>query len=314
MASNSAAKVEQQAPAEQQAPQSPNDDLPSINWDSEIQLVSSLAKLQELERKVSSICFNNSQLTFISYSLSHLEISLCSYPNSRSQIHELRRALPARLLEPLIPISNPNASRLRNSVAESPPLLRGDLEQAARHGLADIAKFQSMWRSPELKPVWAHVEARAKASNGQFPQPTGMWEKDYDVLHRELVKAKQAEEEERQLAEENAERAEVQSSEGEWEAVVERFIQKGAPGVRVIKEQDPLSLVVALAKAGIVLLVKGVKEADTAGVSEWQVFIKSAGRGPTKMETSILECLKSRPRKWDLGFLLVRSLQWQMWI
>lgn len=225
--------------------------------------------------------------------------------NSLFQIHELRRALPARLLEPLIPISNPSASPFRNSVAESPPALRGDLEQAARTGLADIEKFQSMWRGPELKPVWAHVEERVKASNGQPLQPTGVWEKDYDVLLQELVKAEKAKEEERQQAEESAERAKIQSSEGEWEAVAESFIQRGLPGVRVIKGQDSLSLAVALAKAGMILLVKGVKEPDVAGVSEWQVSIKSPGRGATKMETSILECLRSRPRKWDLAFLLV---------
>lgn len=222
----------------------------------------------------------------------------------------MRRALPARLLEPLIPISNPSAPRLRNSVAESPPQLRGSLEQAAQTGLADIAKFQSIWRGPELKPVWEHVEARAKASNGQAPQPTGVWEKDYDVLLQELVKAEKVREEERQQADENAARAKVQSSEGEWEGVVERFIQRGLPGVRVIKGQEALSLAVALPKAGMVLLLRGVKEPDAVGVSEWQVFIKSPGGGPTKMETSILDCLRSRPRKWDLAFLLVWSPRW----
>lgn len=211
-------------------------------------------------------------------------------------------------MEPLIPISNPSAPRLRNSVAESPPLLRGGLEQAARSGLADVEKFQSMWRGPELKPVWDLVEARAKTSNGRPPQPTGVWEKDYDVLLQELVKAEKAKEEERQQADENAERAKVESSEDEWKGVVERFIQRGLPGIRVIQGQNPLSLAVALSKAGMMLLLRGVKEADVAGVSEWQVFIKSPAGAPTKMETSILDCLRSRPRKWDLAFLLVCCL------
>lgn len=162
-----------------------------------------------------------------------------------------------------------------------------------------------MWRGPELKPVWAHVESRARASIGQALQPTGVWENDYDVLLQELVKAEKAKEEERRLAEESAERAKVQSSEGEREAIVERFVQRGVPSVRVIKGQDPLSLAIALAKAGMILLISGVKEPDVAGVSEWQVSIKTPGRGPTKIETSILECLRSRPRKWDLAFLLV---------
>lgn len=52
MASEPAPKVEQQTPAEQVAAQDGDDVTSGINWDSEIQLVSSLAKLQELERKV----------------------------------------------------------------------------------------------------------------------------------------------------------------------------------------------------------------------------------------------------------------------
>lgn len=46
-------KVEDQGPGTQEAPQAANGDVPLVNWESEIQLVSSLAKLQALERKVS---------------------------------------------------------------------------------------------------------------------------------------------------------------------------------------------------------------------------------------------------------------------
>lgn len=64
MASNSAPKVEQQALKEQTAPQTGNGDTPDINWESEIQLVSSLAKLQELERKVSPNSSNYFSISF----------------------------------------------------------------------------------------------------------------------------------------------------------------------------------------------------------------------------------------------------------
>jgi hypothetical protein len=47
-------KLEGNTPAAQGGPQTSNGDTRQINWDSEIQLVSSLAKLQELERKVST--------------------------------------------------------------------------------------------------------------------------------------------------------------------------------------------------------------------------------------------------------------------
>lgn len=164
-----------------------------------------------------------------------------------------------------------------------------------------------MWRGPELKPIWTHVESRIKEFQGQALQPTGIWEKDYDVLLEELVKVEKTKELERQQEEEDAERAKVQSSEGEWEAVVERFNQRNVSGVRLIKGQNPLSLAVALAKAGMLLLLEGVKEPDVAGVAEWQVSSKAPqGRSPTKLENSILECLNSRPRKWDLAYLLVR--------
>lgn len=163
-----------------------------------------------------------------------------------------------------------------------------------------------MWRGPELQAIWSHVEDRIRESNGQLLQPTGIWEKDYDVLLKELLKVEKMKEEEAQREEEDAERAKAQTSEGEWETVVERFMQREIPGIRVVKGQKPFSIGVALAKAGMILLIEGVKEADVPGVSEWHVRAKAPpGRSPTKLENSIMNCLNSRPRKWDLAFLLV---------
>lgn len=204
-----------------------------------------------------------------------------------------------------MPISNSKASPLK-AVAESPSLLRSELNQTARNRLSNIEKFQSTWRGPELQPIWGRVEARIKESNGQLLQPTGIWEKDYDVLLEELLKVEKTKEEESQREEEDAERAKAQSSEGEWETVVERFIQRNIPGVRVVKGQKAFSLGVALVKAGMILLVEGVKETDVPGVSEWLVSAKTPpGRSSTKLENSIMDCVNSRPRKWDLAFLLV---------
>lgn len=53
MSASTTVKVEDQVPGTQEASQTANGSAPPINWESEIQLVSSLAKLQELERKVS---------------------------------------------------------------------------------------------------------------------------------------------------------------------------------------------------------------------------------------------------------------------
>jgi hypothetical protein len=157
-----------------------------------------------------------------------------------------------------------------------------------------------------MKPVWAHVEARLREANGQILQPTSMWEKDYDVLLAELTKAEKTKEDERLREEEDAERTKALSSEGEWIAVIERFEQRNVPGVRVIKGQNQTSLAIALSRAGMVFLVAGVKDHNSPAVSGWQVSSRVApGRTTTKLEQAVLECLNSRPRKWDLAFLLV---------
>lgn len=52
MTGSTTIKIEDEVPGTQGAPQIPNGDIPPLNSESELQLVSSLAKLQELERKV----------------------------------------------------------------------------------------------------------------------------------------------------------------------------------------------------------------------------------------------------------------------
>jgi hypothetical protein len=212
--------------------------------------------------------------------------------------------MPQGLLEPLVPIANPNKATVNNPVAETPRALRANLDETARARVADVQRFQSLWRDPELKNVWDLVESRINESNGQLLQPTGKWDKDYDVLLEELSKKEKSEKEERQREDEEAERSKAQSADGEWQKVLERFVERNVPGVRVIGEQDGDSLAVALVRAGVVFLVKGVSEPGTP-VSEWEVSSKLGNRAPTKLEIAILDCLNSRPRKWDLAFLLV---------
>lgn len=167
-----------------------------------------------------------------------------------------------------------------------------------------------MWRGPEMKAVWAHTEARLKEANGQLIQPTGVWEKDYDVILAELTKGEKAKEDERLREEEDAERTKALSAEGGWAAVIDRFIQRGVPGIRVIRSQTQTSLAVALARAGMVFLVEDPKDSDSGSGPEWKVSCKTVqGRPPAKLEQAILDCLNSRPRKWDLAFLLVRDHQ-----
>jgi hypothetical protein len=157
-----------------------------------------------------------------------------------------------------------------------------------------------------MKPVWNHVESRIKESNGDFIQPTGMWEKDYDVLLKELIKIEKTKEEDIEREQEQMERSKAQSSDGEWQAIVERFTQRDVPGMRVVKGQHPFSLSAVLAKAGMIFSIQGLQEPGVPGVSEWQVSSQTPpGRSPSKLQHAVQDCLNSRTRKWDLAFLLV---------
>jgi hypothetical protein len=206
-----------------------------------------------------------------------------------------------------VPIANPDKVTLGNPIAETPRILRASLDEAARARVADIQQFQSLWRDPELKSVWAHVESRIKEANGQMIQPTGKWERDYNVLLEELAQKEKSIVDERQREDEEAERTKAQSTEGEWQNVLGRFVQRNIPGVRVIKGEDETSLAVALVRAGVVFQVRGVSVSGSP-VSDWEVSSNIAGRSPTKLENAILGCVRSRPRKWDLAFLLVCSV------
>ena len=87
-----------------------------------------------------------------------------------------------------MPISNPDKTTADNAISSSPHQLLNKMNQTARARIADIEQFQSMWRGPELKPVWDHVESRISESNGQLLQSTGKWEKDYDEMLEALLK------------------------------------------------------------------------------------------------------------------------------
>lgn len=218
-------------------------------------------------------------------------------PINNFKIHELRQFLPEGLLEPLVP---------EKPAPDSPAQLRNGLEQATRDRLAGIENFQSLWRGTEMKPVWSHVESRIKESNGDLIQPTGMWEKDYEVLLKELIKTEKTKDEEFEREQEQVERSKAQSSDGEWQAVVERFTQQDVSSMRVVKGKDPFSLSTVLAKAGMIFSIKGLEESGIPGVSEWQVSSQSPpGRSPSKLQHAIQDCLNARTRKWDLAFLLV---------
>jgi hypothetical protein len=84
-----------------------------------------------------------------------------------------------------------------------------------------------MWQSPEMKVIWDRIDNMLKESNGIYPQPSGMWERDYDVVLEELSAEERKIEERRQKDEELQERLKVLSTDGGWKGVVESFRQRG---------------------------------------------------------------------------------------
>ncbi|KAE8342041.1 hypothetical protein BDV24DRAFT_131243 [Aspergillus arachidicola] len=238
--------------------------------ESEMQLVSSLAKLQELE----------------------------------AMIHQLRTLLPDRLLEPLVPIVNPKAAAGR-AVPRSPQMLYEQLSQAAKAGVAEVTEFQNMWRSPEMNAVWERVDAQIKENGGQLLQPTGVWDRNYGTLLEELVKEENSRMEQQRKSEEELERSRIQSTEGGWRAIVDSFIQKNVPGVRVLPSKSETSVTVVLPRAGMTFKVHTVGGSEVNGVPEWQVTSRTMpGQVKTKLESAASDCLNSRQRQWDLAYLL----------
>ncbi|KAJ9363690.1 mediator complex subunit 27-domain-containing protein [Paecilomyces variotii] len=242
----------------------------SINWNSERQLVSSLWKLQELEAK----------------------------------IHQLRTLLPDRLLAPLIPIVNPRRAGPNRPVPKSPQMLYEQLSQAARDGVTEVEDFVSAWQSPEMRAVWARMDEKMKECDGDYPQPSGIWEHDYDKVLEELDKEEHTSQRRHKKTEEEQSRAQALSA-GGWKGVVESFKQKGLSGVRILLSKNEDVITVVLLKAGMSFDIQEIHGQEEDGKVEWRVSNKQyPGKPKTKLETSVSICLNLRPRKWDLGYLL----------
>ena len=194
---------------------------------------------------------------------------------------------------------------------KSPQSLYEQLSKTTRDGVAEVNNFQTKWRGPEMKAVWDHVDAKIRENGGQLLQPTGMWERDYDVLLEKLVKEEESKKEEQQRVEEEVERARInQSAEGYWRRVVDNFTQRNVPGVRVVPSKTRDFVAVSLVKAGMNFEAQVISASEEDGVSTWQVSNKEHPRKPpSKLETAICHCLNSRPRQWDLAFLLVSLIQ-----
>ncbi|KAL3475239.1 mediator complex subunit 27-domain-containing protein [Aspergillus californicus] len=247
---------------------SPEPPLDPELLESEMALVSSLAKLQKLE----------------------------------DMIHQLRTLLPERLLEPLAPVINPQAATQSNS-PESPQKLLAKLSQAVRAGATEVGEFQSLWRGPEMKGVWERIDTLIYENAGQLLQPSGMWERDYETILEDITKQDTLRKEQQQRAQEDVERAQVQSTEGGWKAVVDSFAQDNS-SLRILPTKNDSTFTVLLAKTGLAFKIHTVDAGQGNGALEWKVASRSATGETSKLQNAILDCLNTRPRQWDLTFLL----------
>lgn len=193
---------------------------------------------------------------------------------------------------------------------KSPQMLYEQLSKAARDGVAEVTNFQTMWRDPEMRAVWEHVDAKIRENNGLLLQPTGMWERDYDVLLKKLVREEEGRREAQRREREEMEREQVNLLvDGDWRRVVEEFVQRnGGTGVRVVSGKGRDVVTLMLVKTGMAFEAQLNAALEADGVPGWRVSNKVApGRPVAKLESAICECLNSRPRQWDLSFLLVST-------
>lgn len=189
----------------------------------------------------------------------------------------------------------------------SPHELGERLKNSARNCVAEVASFEAMWRSPETKAVWDHVTELIKTNDGQLLQPTGVWERDYDAILEELINDERQKREQRLKDEEAAERATFEASGADWKAIVKKFGQEHDPSIRTaVAGQRPVFFITLL-KAGLAFEASLLTEPDSSEVPVWSVqHVTQPGKTRTKLETAIIDCLDTRPRQWDVAYLLVR--------
>ena len=227
--------------------------------------------------------------------------------NYHIQIYQLRTLVPDRLLAPLTPIVNPNKNESSTPMPKSPQEMFEQLSQAAREGVAEVSAFKAEWNRPEMKVIWDRIDQKLAESGGDYPQPAGMWEQDYDVILKKLDREEKRQERQRKKIMEEQERSQLISVDGGWRSVVELFMKQDNPGLLITFPQSAENLnyfFVLLRKISVMLCVQQGQSIGDKRESAWQV--KSVPHGSTsKVEIEILNQISSRDRQWDLRYLLV---------
>ena len=214
--------------------------------------------------------------------------------------------LPERLLAPLNPIIRPHIKYgPYKQLPKSPDYLLQQLISAGKEGGEEVEAFKKEWTRPEMKPIWDRIEQKMKDSGGDYPQPSGVWERDYDVILEEIDKEERRKWEEEEKMVEQKEKQEYLSAEGGWRGVIARFREKEVPDVRVVVDPKAAIITVVLLKAGLSIIIQQPQDGDNGNPDVWRLLYKPGKT--SKLEDGIMQCLHQRRRQWDLSYLLVSS-------
>jgi hypothetical protein len=287
------------------------------DWESERKLVSSLWLLQQMEAKV-RVCLLAADLLVVWKPVFSSRMDrICRDTHSRFtplshhlQIYQLRTLVPDRLLAPLAPIVNPDMAGPSMPMPKSPQEMFEQLSQAARDGVVEVNAFKAEWNRPEMKIIWDRIDQKLAESGGDYPQPTGMWEQNYDDILKNLDRDEKRQEQQQQKVIEEQELSQLISADGGWRGVVESFMMQDNPGLLVTfppSVESPDYFFVLLRKISAVFCIQPERITGDEREISWQV--KSVPHGSTsKLEIDILNHISTRDRQWDLRYLLVSSV------
>ncbi|KAK2740207.1 hypothetical protein FQN57_006218 [Myotisia sp. PD_48] len=252
-----------------QDPQVNGSNLKLSNWNNERQLVSELWTLQQMDLR----------------------------------IQRLRSLVPERLMAPLKPF----IAQSWESGADQ--VLPGDLfqllSQAVKDGITELDDFKSSWNSPEMGTILNRVDQRLAQRGGEYPHMNGIWHHSYEAMLKSLEIQGQMLGEEDAIRKENEEKINLQYSNGGWKSILSAFMARDSPGILVqdLSTNDAACFSIILQAISVVFYIQHARNTRSQDAEIWHVN-SGIQQNPSKLTIEILECIQSRGKKWDLGYLL----------
>lgn len=184
-----------------------------------------------------------------------------------------------------------------------------------------------------MQAIWQKVDEKLAETKGAFPQvEAGMWRVEYADLLKEMDEKDKDQKvgagglDDMEVDEESP--SSVVSAihgsveEADPKKVVESFQGRQIPGFQVAGTRNESTIIVSLGLAGLTFEIQEALPTETTSsettttntttkpeyrVSTHHLLSRpAAGTQPSRLENAIVQQLNSRPRKWDLRFLLVR--------